>query len=134
MKGFVSFFLYLCFCLLGGYGTAYAAANKHSFFYSPVQAKEKKQVAKNLHVSQDFLLINDQSSDDDGTCLNSIDDRDEDEEVVKKPVMIFRSVFAFVHAFLFDPFRTQPVNGFWGEDQRSLPGTDICIVQRTLRI
>ncbi|HET7898005.1 MAG TPA: hypothetical protein VFL47_10055, partial [Flavisolibacter sp.] len=119
----------MCVCLLGGYGTAYAAANKHSFCYSPVQAHEKNQVAKNLSVGQDFLFTNDNSSDDDGTYLNSVDDRDEDEEVVKKPVLLFRSVFAFVHAFLFDPHHSRPANGLSHDDQRSLPGTDICIVQ-----
>ncbi|HET7899331.1 MAG TPA: hypothetical protein VFL47_16705 [Flavisolibacter sp.] len=124
----------MCVCLLGGYGTAYAAANKHSFLYSPVQANVKNQVAKNLHTGQDFRLINDNSSDDNGTYLNSADDRDDEEELVKKPLLVFRTVFAYVHAFLFDSRHSRPFIGFSGEDQRSLPGTDICIVQRTLRI
>lgn len=135
MKVAVTFFLLLCFHLLGGYDAAQAVTLNSKAYYPPTQTIEKAQLAEGARINQDYILTTDESPDSDKEYLVGIEDDCDDEikATARKFVLLTKSFLTSSLLSLINPF-----NSF----KEALPffkhfhylGLDKYLLQRVLRL
>jgi hypothetical protein len=134
MKNVVLFFLFLCVHLVGGYHYAHASARNEKVSLSPARDQEKTHQVESATTNHDYLIIANTSLSGENPNLISIEDEDENEDIIKKHVSEARYLLAFCYAFILNShfsFLAEPLPSC-----NHLSYTSSCkyIVQRALRI
>ncbi len=134
MKHVVILFLFLCFHLVGGSDCAHASARNEKVCFLPVRDLEKTHQVESATANHDSLLTVNTSLSGENRNLISVEDEDENEDIIKKHISQDRYFLAFCYAFVSDSRFS-----FLAERLPSckhLSYTSSCkyIVQRALRI
>jgi hypothetical protein len=96
MKRVVTFFLFLCFLLLGGNYYVYASAHNSKICYSP--APEKMHPAESANANHNYIITKYTGSVEENVSLVTVEDQD-DEDNSKKHILP-KYFITFSHAFL----------------------------------
>ena len=100
MKNVVIFFLFLCVHLVGANHYAYASARNQNVCFSPAPDREKTHQVENATANQGYLIILNTSLSGENPNFISVEDDDENEDIIKKHVSRARYFLAFCYTFI----------------------------------
>lgn len=126
--------LHLCFFLLGGQGNAHASTHDYKTYYSRAQQTQKALQALNIGAKHDYQLDKNDGLPDEDTYLISVDDDDNEEEDIRKPVFQARDLLAFFCTFVLYHHYSFRADSLSFCEPSSSKGTPKYISQRVLRI
>jgi hypothetical protein len=132
MKLVFTFFLFVCFHLVGGYNFAQASAHTGKICNSPSRYIEQTQEADNAGTNREFALTTDE-----GLVIVSqdlINIEDDEEDAFRKQLAPARYFIAFYYAFLSNPYSYHHSDRLPFSRHLSGIGSSKYIVQRVLRI
>lgn len=92
-------FLVLCFFLLGGYTPAHAGAPDCKVSYSLASHIEQAQQVEKRTTSRHYLISRDNELEKESTLIISVEDEDEEEDIVRKHIVPAKYLLAFYYTF-----------------------------------
>ena len=134
MRGFITFFLSLCFLLLRGYDHVYAHTAHNHICYSAAQIPKKdKQAFPGIEKSQSFFRdANGGSTEPDLLQATEREDDDDDSNSSRKLIELYCFFSAFYK--IDNPFLQQQKHSLTVCGHSSYPPSGIYLLQRSIRV
>ena len=100
MKNVALFFFFLCVHLLGGYGYAHANDHNKKVSISRASGFEQSHEVESATANHDYVIASATSLSEENASLISMEDEDENDDLIKKHVSQARYFLAFCYSFI----------------------------------